>query len=119
MAPFCSIPRYTPLRRYTPVRKVRYRPRRGPVRDEAYKAWIRTFPCLVCQYWPTEAAHTGRDGGMRQKASDRSCVPLCANCHTQGPRSYHRIGRKRFERRHRLNFRNIIARLNEEYRGIV
>ena len=48
-------------------------------------------------------AHTGSDGGMRQKASDYSCIPLCANCHTQGPQAYHPIGRAAFAARWKLD----------------
>jgi hypothetical protein len=49
----------------------------------------RVLPCGV--EGRSEAAHTGSDGGMSMKASDRSCVPLCADCHTQRADSYHRI----------------------------
>ncbi len=34
------------------------------------------------------------------KASDYSCVPLCADCHTQAPDAYHRVGKRAFERKH-------------------
>ena len=55
----------------TPARKKR-------PRDEHYKAWIRTLPCVACGVeGRSEAAHTGTDGGMSMKASDYSCVP-CA-----------------------------------------
>jgi hypothetical protein len=109
-----AIPRRSRLKRYTPVRARRYRPRRcKPARDENYKAWIRLLPCVACKRPPlSDPAHTGRDGGGSQKASDYSCVPLCRRCHD----AYHRIGRKAFERRKRISFRNIVARLNEEYR---
>jgi hypothetical protein len=43
-----------------------------------------------------EAAHTGTDGGMAQKASDFSAIPLTPAEH----RDYHQIGRKAFERKH-------------------
>src|ERR1022692_4640964 len=65
----------------------------------------------------SEAAHTGTDGGMSQKASDYSCVPLCADCHTQAPGAYHRAGRGTFERRNRLSFASIVARLNREWQA--
>jgi len=86
--------------------------RRGPVRDWAYRAWIRTFPCCACgstRY--IEAAHTGEDGGTSQKASDYSCVPLCAWCHRAGPESYHQIGKRAFERLHGISFQTLSARL--------
>jgi hypothetical protein len=39
----------------------------------------------------SETAHTGRDGGMRMKASDLSYIPLRADCHGLRRDSYHRI----------------------------
>jgi hypothetical protein len=100
----CEIPRKPPNRATKSV---------GPARDARYRAWIRSLPCCVCALEPAgEAAHTGRDGGMGQKASDYSCVPLCRNCHTQNADSYHRLGRAEFERRHRLDLAGIVIRLN-------
>src|SRR5689334_13974397 len=79
-----------------PARKPPAKKRRTPPRDEAYRAWIRSQPCAVCgTHWSVEAAHTGSDGGMRMKASDYSCIPLCVDCHQLAPESYHRIGRRR------------------------
>jgi hypothetical protein len=72
-------------------------PRKGPARDEGYKGWVRTLACCACAVeGRSEAAHTGTDGGMSMKASDYSCVPLCADCHTRGPGAYHRIGKRAF-----------------------
>ena len=81
-------------------------------RNWKYKAWVRTLPCAVCGATPSEAAHTGNDGGMKLKASDYSCVPLCCDCHTQGPLSYHRLGRVDFELRHGLDLKALVKRLN-------
>jgi hypothetical protein len=98
-----------------PVRKMR-RPRYGPARDWKYRAWIRTLPCAACgSFRQIEAAHTGSDGGMAQKASDYSCVPLCGDCHTAGPSAYHRVGKRAFERRHGLKFKTIVRRLNHAW----
>jgi len=91
-------------------------PRKGPSHDEDYKAWIRTLVCRACgRPAPNEAAHTGIDGGMSMKASDYSCVPLCPDCHTRGPLSYHRIGKRAFERVHGIRFASIAARLRREW----
>ena len=84
--------------------KFRAKDRRGPARDPAYRAWIRTHPCSACgTIQSIECAHTGRDGGMAQKASDFSSIPLCSWCHTLGPYAYHRVGRAAFERRNRID----------------
>jgi hypothetical protein len=85
---------------------------RGPARDREYRAWVRYLPCAACGIEPAgEAAHTGSDGGMKQKASDFSCIPLCRNCHTMGPGAYHRIGRKEFELRHKVNITILVDTL--------
>jgi hypothetical protein len=103
--------RKTQLRATSPMRK-------GPPRDKAYLAWIREMPCIACDIaGRSEAAHTGTDGGMSQKASDYSCVPLCADCHRQAPGAYHRVGKGTFERRHGLSCAGIVARLNREWQA--
>lgn len=89
---------------------------KGPARDWRYRAWIRSLPCLVCGYERSEAAHTGSDGGARLKASDYSCVPLCAHHHTMRADSYHRLGRESFEAHHRVNLRQAVEFLNLEWR---
>ena len=92
-------------------------PRKGPARDEDYKEWIRTLPCSACGVeGRPEAAHTGIDGGMSMKASDYTCVPLCADCHTQAPEAYHRIGKREFERSRGLCFAALATRLQREWR---
>lgn len=77
----------------------RRRSGRGPSRNWRYRAWIRSLPCASCgSTYSVEAAHTGNDGGLAQKASDYSCIPLCSDCHTQAPHSHHR-DRAAFEAR--------------------
>jgi len=102
--PECEIPRKPPKRATKST---------GPARDARYRAWIRSLPCCVCASGPAgEAAHTGLDGGMGQKASDYSCVPLCRNCHTQNADSYHILGRAEFERRHNVDLTGLVMQLN-------
>lgn len=70
-----------------------------PGRDEAYKAFIRTLGCFVCevlserQQGQSEAAHLGEERGLGQKADDRTCGPLCKLHHTKGTMSHHRLGK--------------------------
>jgi hypothetical protein len=91
-------------------------PRKGPARDEDYKARIRTLRCCACGVeGRSEAAHTGTDGGMSMKASDYSCVPLCTDCHTQAPGAYHRIGKQALEGSCGLTFAVVVARLQREW----
>jgi len=89
---------------------------RGPLRDWQFRAWVRSLPCAACQCTRfVEAAHTGSDGGMKQKSTDRSCIPLCAVCHRVGPRSLHQIGRTEFESVNGLTFEALVIRLNADY----
>ena len=81
-------------------------------RSWRYKAWIRSLPCAACGATPSEAAHTGSDGGMKLKASDYSAVPLCASCHTLAPHAYHVLGRQAFELHHSLDLKALVKRLN-------
>jgi hypothetical protein len=80
----------------------------------AYRSFVRSEPCCACgRTWGIEFGHTGRRG-LSQKASDLDGVPLCrVTCHQYGPRSYHVLGRERFERVHRLDLRKIIASLQK------
>jgi len=90
-----------------------------PARDWEYRAWIRSFPCSACgsmRY--SEAAHTGSDGGTSQKASDYSCIPLCAFCHRVQRDSYHTLGRTEFERRRRLNCGALAAEFYSTWRSL-
>jgi len=97
--------------RRKPQPRRRHRP--NPLRSRAYKAWIRTLPCIVpwCSFSPVHAAHTGFDGGMGVKAADWSCVPLCALHHWQ----YHQIGRSQFASSHRLSLADEVVRCNARY----
>jgi hypothetical protein len=101
-----------------PARKRRQpKRRRGPARNAKYRAWIRSLHCLVehCSFRPCHAAHTGHDGGAKQKASDYSCVPLCPFHHLAG---VHQLGRLDFERRYGLNLDAEAARLFETWRDL-
>jgi hypothetical protein len=93
-------------------RDPRRRARRGPARDESYKAWIRRQVCCCgCGRGPCDAAHTGVDGGMGQRANDYSCVPLWWTCH----RHYHQVGKAAFEREHAIDFEYVVEGLFTEW----
>ena len=95
-------------------RASRTTPRRGPARNWRYCAWIRTLPCAACgTTLGVQAAHTGDDGGMSQKASDYSCVPLCFSCHREydnGLRS-----KELFEQDHRIIMPELVRRLTHDW----
>jgi hypothetical protein len=57
--------------------------REQPERNPAYQRFIRQFPCIGCgKTWGIEAMHTGPHG-TSQKASDKSCLPGCHQCHLE------------------------------------
>lgn len=49
------------------------------IRDEKFRRWIASLPCMVCgQALISQAAHIEK-GGIGLKSSDESCRPLCAD----------------------------------------
>ena len=98
---------------------LRPHPKRRPLRDPKYLAWIRTQPCVLSQWCIDRAmndihAHHVPEHGhasVGQKVSDRRTVPLCRIGHS----TYHQIGRVYFEDRYMVNLEREIERLNREY----
>ena len=94
----------------SPINRRRSTPRRGPLRDPNYRAYVRTFPCYVCsllgmrQKSRTEAAHT-QNNGMSSKGPDSSCAPLCRKLH----HPEYDDGRLRFERKYGVNMRGVAS----------
>jgi hypothetical protein len=61
-----------------------------------------------------EAAHTG-DRGLGTKADDHRALPLCLFHHRSGKQSYHKLGRRGFEKFHQLDIEKLIQELNDWY----
>jgi hypothetical protein len=85
------------------------------LRSPSHLAWVRGHECAikncdghVCS-GKIEAAHvrTGTDGGTGVKPSDRYTIPLCGAAHDL----QHRIGEPRFERRYRINMKQMADEL--------
>ena len=103
----------------TPIKKRRSKPRRGPMRDAKYRAFVRTQPCAVAVlsklrggkrcFGLTQAAHT-ENNGMSSKGPDSSCAPLCCDHHAE-----YDAGRERFERRYLINMKNNARVCYERY----
>lgn len=54
-------------------------PKREPIRDEAYRRWVASLPCIQCgAEGRSQAAHPNFGKGMSQKTDDTDCFPLCA-----------------------------------------
>jgi hypothetical protein len=89
-----------------------YRPN-PPVRDPKYLAYIREFQCIGCgtRSRPRDAMHTGPHG-LRQKASDLDALPGCRLCHQE----LHKIGPRKWQAKHRVDFRRAADLFQELYR---
>ena len=81
-----------------------------PERNDAYKRWLRKWPCIVCKkQWSVEAAHTGPHG-IGTKASDYACIALCKAHHQE----LHQIGPLRFQEGYFIVFTELAAM----YKGV-
>ena len=81
------------------------RQRQPRVECPAFLAFVRRKPCCACGApAPSQAAHIRmaslamekRSTGMSEKPSDRWAVPLCADCHLDGPDAQHHVGEQKF-----------------------
>ena len=77
-------------------------------RSPAHRAWVRGHTCCACgSATAIECAHVrvGTDGGTGIKPSDRWCISLCRDCHSE----QHRIGEPAFEKRHGIKMVELAA----------
>jgi hypothetical protein len=58
--------------------------------------WVRSFPCIGCGSWPTEAAHAIARGMGACGGDSTTLVPLCHWCHLASSERGTR-GRRKFE----------------------
>lgn len=53
-------------------------PKLRPVRSEAYRRFVASFPCFACGVEGfSQAAHPNHGKGLGMKTSDLDCFPLC------------------------------------------
>ena len=93
-----------------------------PIKDEDYKSYIRTRPCIGCGCTGYTVAHhqpARGNSGMGCKVSDRRCLPLCrphyfrgelVSCHD----AYHQMSWPFWEKRG-IDVEQLIERLNMAY----
>jgi hypothetical protein len=115
--------RRTPLTRSVTLRRgvwTRRRTRKphryDSARCEAYLVYVRSLPCSVsgCS-GVSQAAHTGPHG-LGTKSPDWSAIPLCASHHLwEYDGSYHRMGRRGFEHRWKIDVDRITRRLVRDF----
>ena len=79
--------------------------RQPRITDKPYLAFIRRQPCKKCGTTRrVEAAHVRagypeagwRPTGMAEKPDDRRTLPLCRDCHRDGPGAQHRMNERQF-----------------------
>ena len=77
--------------------------KRSRTRDSEHMQRIRALPCLACGKTGCHAAHVnysdakhGTVNAMGRKADDCLTVPLCPDCHLDGPMAQHKGSERRF-----------------------
>ena len=95
-----------------PIEKPGKKKKKKRKEDKPYQAFIRSQPCLLCGCSGSVHHHESLTGGsMGSKCPDRESLPLCVVCHHYR----HVMGRKSFYALHKIDFKNEILRLQEEY----
>lgn len=96
----------TPLKRKTPLRKVRLTPRRKdaaprkPIKTAAevrHHGRVASLPCEACGSWPVEVHHVRHDGRKGITRNHRLVIALCPICHRTGQNAVHTIGSPQFD----------------------
>jgi hypothetical protein len=81
-----------------------------PVRDPAYKRFIKLLPCVAClKTWWVDPAHTGPHA-LGQKSSDLDCIPLCRKHHIEFDAAPYE-----FAERHKLDIPALIQMFQHFY----
>lgn len=79
--------------------------RKPRVKDKTYLAFVRRQPCMKCGTTQrVEAAHVRagypedgwRPTGMAEKPDDARTLPLCGDCHREGPDAQHKRNEREF-----------------------
>jgi len=97
------------------------RRRQNSIPDEAFKSWVRSQHCIVCEllrlpitFGRTECHHAGHRG-LGQSADDKTCIPLCWRHHSRNSSvSVHTLG-KLFWARFKLDRFAVIAEVRRRY----
>lgn len=112
--------RHTPMKRSGRI-KTKGKRRFPNTRDDPYRDWITTQPCLVAgRSWFGAREHVHRCQGVihphhttskGKGGHDRSCVPLCALAH----RTTHDWGVTTFARRYGIDWTAEVETLQARY----
>ncbi len=81
-------------------------------RSEKYKAFIRSFPCLICGSPGSEHHHESLSGGgVGIKCPDNESLPLCVVCH----KKRHHVGRDTFFEEYDLDYEMEVLKYQHLY----
>lgn len=81
------------LQRRTPI-KARSKPKAAQFKR--FHGYVATLPCLACGAVPVEVHHVRHDGLKGIGKDHRLVVPLCPDCHRNGPHAVHRTSHPEF-----------------------
>jgi len=81
------------------------------VRDEAFLAFVRERPCVVCGDSAPSDPHHLDSGVMGSKGDDWTCVPLCRRHH----REYHDQGERWMRKQYSVDLWKESHRLLRRY----
>lgn len=77
--------------------------------DKTHLKFIASLPCVICRR-PSQAAHIryasakyAAETGMGEKPDDRFVLPLCPDCHLNGPDAQHRQSESAFWDKHNID----------------
>jgi len=81
-------------------------PKEKTFKSEKYKQYIRSLPCIICDYPCSEPHHVrnANNSGTGKKPSDFWCVPLCKLHHAE----FHHYGKKTFYDRHGIDIYEVL-----------
>jgi hypothetical protein len=79
--------------------------------DRRHMAKVAEMPCVACGRWPVSVHHVTSDGFKRLTKRHDRVVPLCPDCHQNGPHAVHKISHAVFNQLHGFDLLAIAERL--------
>ena len=71
--------------------------------ERAHMNRVREMACLTCGRYGVHAHHVVSDGYQRLTKRHDRVVPLCPQCHTDGPQAVHKISHAVFNQLHGID----------------
>lgn len=120
------------LMRRTPIAKKRTSPRRDEGRvqhkrirgsisktaeQRRFHDYVATLPCVGCGRSGVHVHHVISDGYKRLTRNHDLVLPVCADCHQDGPNAIHRIGSRLWNALHGIEQHIEAKKLREQFNG--